>query len=254
MMDIFDLSGRTALVTGSTRGLGREIARGLARAGAAVVLNGRDAGRVGEAAAEFRAEGLRAHACPFDVTNEDQVEEAVDALERDVAPIDILVNNAGINRRGPLAEFDSARWHEQMAVNLHGVFYVCRAVGRRMIARRSGKVINIASLTSEVGRAGVVPYAATKGAVKMLTRVLAVEWGPHNVQVNAIGPGYFRSEMTRTLYQDESFDAWVRERTPMGRWGEPTELAGAAVFLASDASSFVNGQVLYVDGGWLASM
>ena len=253
-MDIFDLSGRTALVTGSTRGLGHVIARGLAGAGAAVVLNGRDAGRVRQAVADFQAEGLGAHACPFDVTDEEQVEDAVEAVERDVGPIGILVNNAGINVRGPLAEFETARWHEQMAVNVHGVFHVCRAVGRRMVARRAGKVINIASLMSEGGRSGVAPYAVSKGAVKMLTRALAVEWGPQNVQVNAIGPGYFRTEMTRTLHEDASFDAWVRERTPMGRWGEAEELVGAAVFLASDASSFVNGQVLYVDGGWLAAL
>jgi len=253
-MDLFDLAGKRALVTGSSRGLGRVIARGLARAGADVVLNGRDAGRVEQAMAEFRAEGLCAHARPFDVTDERQVEDAVAAVERDVGPIDILVNNAGVNLRGPLAQFDTGRWHELMAVNVHGVFHVCRAVGRRMVARGAGKIINIASLMSEGGRPGVAPYAVSKGAVKMFTRALAVEWGPHNVQVNAIGPGYFRTDMTRSLHEDESFDAWVRGRTPMGRWGEPAELVGAAVFLASEASSYVNGQTIYVDGGWLAAL
>ena len=253
-MELFDLSGRTALVTGSSRGLGRVLAHGLGRAGATVVLNGRDEERLAAACAEFASDGLRVHARRFDVTHEARVEEAVAGIERDVGPIDILVNNAGINLRGPLVEFDSARWHEVMAVNLHGVFHVCRAVGRRMLERRAGKVINIASLMSEGGRAGVAPYTASKGAVKMLTRALAVEWGPHGVQVNAIGPGYFRTEMTRPLYEDESFDAWVRGRAPMGRWGEPPELVGAAVFLASGASSYVNGQIIYVDGGWLAAL
>ncbi|NLW49788.1 MAG: SDR family oxidoreductase [Candidatus Brocadiaceae bacterium] len=253
-MDLFDLTGRRALITGSSRGLGRVLADGLARAGAEVVVNGRRSDAVREAVEGIQREGLRARAAVFDVTVEEEVEEAVAAIERDAGPVDVLVNNAGVNLRGLLADFATGRWHELMAVNLHGVFHVCRAAGRRMVARGAGKVINIASLMSEGGRPGVVPYAASKGAVKMLTRALAVEWGPHNVQVNAIGPGYFRTEMTRSLCEDESFDSWVRGRTPMRRWGEPAELIGAAVFLASDASSFVNGQVLYVDGGWLASL
>jgi len=252
--DLFDLSGRTALVTGSSRGLGRVIARGLARAGAAVVLNGRDRETLGSTRQDLLDEGLSAHAAPFDVTQEEQIEEAVGRVEERVGPIDILVNNAGINLRGPLEHYETDRWREQMAVNLDGVFFVTRAVGRRMIERRGGKVINIASLMSEGGRPTTAPYAATKGAVKMLTRALAVEWGRHNIQVNAIGPGYFATEMTQPLRDDPRMDAWVKESTPAGRWGDPEELVGAAVFLASRASSFVNGQIIYVDGGWLASL
>jgi gluconate 5-dehydrogenase len=253
-MKLFDLSGSLALVTGSSRGLGRVIARGLGEAGAGVVLNGRDRAALDHAAAEFAADGISAHTAAFDVTDEAAVEEAVEAIERDVGVIDILVNNAGINLRGPLEDFDAARWRRLMAVNVDGVFLVSRAVGRRMVQRGRGKIINVASLMSEGGRPSVAPYAASKGAVKMLTRAMAVEWGPHNVQVNAIGPGYFKTEMTRPLWEDAELDAWVRRRTPAGRWGEPHELVGAAVFLASQASSFVNGQVIYVDGGWLAAL
>jgi gluconate 5-dehydrogenase len=253
-MDLFDLSGRMALVTGSSRGLGRAIAHGLAEAGAAVVLNGRDQRRLEQVADEFRADGLSAHAYSFDVTDEGQVEAAAEAIEGQVGPINILVNNAGVNLRAPLEEYETSRWRALMAVNLDAVFYVTRAVGRRMIKRREGKIINIASLMSEGGRPTTAPYAASKGAVKMLTRALAVEWGRHNVQVNAIGPGYFATEMTQRLRDDPQADRWVCERTPAGRWGDPRELVGAAVFLASQASSFVNGQVIYVDGGWLASL
>jgi len=253
-MDLFDLTGRTALVTGSSRGLGRTIARGLARAGAVVVLNGRNPDSLAAARDEFRAAGLQASASAFDVTDEDAVDEAIEQIERDVGQLDILVNNAGVNLRGALEAYDTGRWRRLMAVNLDAVFYLSRAVGRRMIERGRGKIINIASLMSEGGRATTAPYAASKGAVKMLTRALAVEWGGHNVQVNAIGPGYFLTEMTQPMRDDAELDAWVRGRTPAGRWGDPAELVGAAVFLASDASSFVNGQVVYVDGGWLAAL
>jgi len=254
MKDLFDLSGRTALVTGSSRGLGRQIARGLAEAGALVVLNGRNADTLAEAQRAFAADGLRAEAIAFDVTDEAAVESAIEHLERDIGPVDVLVNNAGVNLRGQLTDYPSERWRRQMAVNLDGVFHVTRAVGRRMVARRRGKIINICSLMSEGGRPTTAPYAASKGAVKMLTRALAVEWGPYNVQVNGIGPGYFETQMTRRLREDRKTDAWVRERTPAGRWGDPRELVGPAVFLASDASSFVNGQIIYVDGGWLAAL
>jgi len=253
-MKLFDLSDRVALVTGSSRGLGRTIAHGLGEAGATVILNGRDSEALERAREEFGADGIRAEACRFDVTDDGEVDEAVARIEREVGPIHILVNNAGVNLRGPLEAYETRRWHELMAVNLHGVFYVSRAVGRRMIERHAGKIINVASLMSEGGRATTAPYAASKGAVKMLTRALAVEWGRHNIQVNAIGPGYFLTEMTRPMHEDPELDGWVCGRTPAGRWGAPEELIGAAVFLASDASSFVNGQVIYVDGGWLASL
>jgi gluconate 5-dehydrogenase len=253
-MDLFDLSGRTALVTGSSRGLGRVLAHGLGEAGAAVVLNGRHPEQLQRVKDEFLADGIQAHACSFDVTDEAQVEEGVDRAEREAGPIGILVNNAGVNLRGPLESYETERWRQLMAVNLDAVFYVSRAVGRRMIERGSGKIINIASLMSEGGRPTTAPYAASKGAVKMLTRALATEWGKHGIQVNAIGPGYFLTEMTQPMHDDPELDGWVRERIPAGRWGDPRELVGAAVFLASEASSFVNGQIIYVDGGWLAAL
>ncbi len=252
--DMFDLTGRTALVTGSSRGLGKVLARGLGRAGAAIVLNGRNADALEAVREEFAGEGITAHVCPFDVTDETQVEEGVARVEREVAPIDILVNNAGVNLRGNFEDLPSDRWREVIDINLHGTFHVTRAVGRAMVRRGRGKVINICSLMSEGGRPSTAPYAASKGALKMLTRALAVEWGRHNIQVNGIGPGYFLTEMTRHMAEDPKWDEWVKSSSPAGRWGDPEELVGTAVFLASDASSFVNGQVIYVDGGWLAAL
>ncbi len=253
-MKLFDLSGKLALVTGSSRGLGRTIAHGLGLAGAAVALNGRRPEALAEVQDAFREDGIEAHLCSFDVTDEAAVERAVDRLERQVGHVDILVNNAGVNLRGEFESYGEERWRELMSVNLDGVFHVTKAVGRRMVRRGFGKIINIASLMSEAGRPTTTPYAASKGAVKMLTRSLAAEWGPHNIQVNGIGPGYFLTEMTRPMRDDPELDAWVRERTPAGRWGDPEELVGAAVFLASEASSFVNGQIVYVDGGWLSQL
>lgn len=251
---LFDLTGRIALVTGSTAGLGSAIARGLAEAGARVIVNGRDAPRLHAAVERLQAAGLAAHGFRFDVTSEAEVNDAVERIERQVGPIDILVNNAGIQRRAPIVEMNLAIWEEVVTGNLTSVFLVGRAVARGMIARKSGKIINIASLMSEVGRKTIAPYTASKGGVKQLTKAMCVEWAPHNIQVNGIGPGYFATEMNAALIADEEFNAWVSARTPAGRWGEPDELIGAAVFLASPASDFVNGQVIYVDGGILASL
>lgn len=253
-MTLFDLSGRRALVTGSSQGLGLAVARGLAQAGAALVLNGRDEGKLVRAVHSLREEGLEAHGYAFDVTDEAATTRAVTALEAEFGPMDILVNNAGVQRRGPLESFDVATWREVLDTNLTSVFLVTQAVGRGMLARKAGKVINICSLMSEVGRATIAPYTASKGGVKMLTKALATEWGGHNVQVNGIGPGYFATEMNRALLEDEAFDAFVKGRTPAGRWGRPEELVGTAVFLAASASDFVNGQIIYVDGGILASL
>jgi len=253
-MALFDLTGKTALVTGSSRGLGKVLARGLGRAGARIVLNSRHADALEKVKEELGAEGIAAHVRPFDVTDEAQVEEAVAGIEAQVAPIDILVNNAGINLRGKLEEFPAEHWRRLMDINLNGVFHVTRAVGRAMVKRGRGKIINICSLMSEGGRPTTAPYAASKGALKMLTKALAVEWGPHNIQVNGIGPGYFLTEMTRHMAEDPEWDGWVKASSPAGRWGEPEELVGPAVFLASEASSFVNGQIIYVDGGWLAAL
>ena len=253
-MSLFDLSGRTALVTGSTSGLGKAIARGLAEAGARVVLNGRNAERLGATLEEFRGEGLDAQARRFDVTVGPEVEASVTAIEAEIGPIDILVNNAGIQRRMPLTEIPEDVWDEVLAHNLKSVFLVGRAVARGMIARRRGKIINIVSLMSEVGRRTIGPYTAAKGGVKALTRTMCIEWAPHNIQVNGIGPGYFVTELNAALVEDAAFNQWVCGRTPAGRWGRPEELVGTAVFLASSASDFLNGQVIFVDGGMLASL
>jgi gluconate 5-dehydrogenase len=252
--NLFDLGGRIALVTGSTSGLGRAIARGLGAAGARIVVNGRNEARLAATVAAYREAGIEAHPFRFDVTSEAEVNGAVAEIEREVGPIDILVNNAGIQRRAPIAEMSLATWEEVLRHNLTGVFLVARAVAPHMIARRRGKIVNIASLTSEVARKTIAPYAASKGGVRQLTRTMCVEWAPHNIQVNAIGPGYFRTELNTTLYEDRAFNDWVCGRTPAGRWGEPEELVGAAIFLSSAASDFMNGQVVYVDGGMLAAL
>jgi len=252
--DLFDLTGRTALITGSSRGLGLVLARGLAQAGATVVLNGRNQAKLAEAVAALEADGLAASGCAFDVTDAASIDRGVGRIEAGVGPIDILVNNAGIQRRGPLESLDEADWREVMETNLTGPFLVSRRVVGGMIERERGKIINICSLMSELGRQTTGNYAASKGGLKMLTRAMAVEWARHNIQANGIGPGYFLTEMTRQLADDPQFNAWICGRTPAARWGHPTELVGAAVFLASAASDFVNGHVLYVDGGILAAL
>ena len=250
----FDLSGRLALVTGSSQGIGFALAQGLAAAGARIVLNGRSADRLATAAAAIGdaawspAGGLGV----FDVTDPDAVEAGVGRIEREAGPIDILVNNAGIQRRTTLEEFPVDTWREVMRTNLDSVFFVGQAVAKRMIGRKRGKIINIASLQSEAARPTIAPYTASKGAVKMLTRGMCADWARHGLQINAIGPGYFETELNRPLREDPVFDAWLCRRTPAGRWGRVEELAGAAVFLASAASDFVNGQVIYVDGGVLS--
>ncbi len=251
---LFDLTGRLALVTGASQGLGLAIARGLAEAGARVVLNGRDRGRLAAAAGVLGPSAVSSHdgLGAFDVTDPGAVEEGVARIESEVGAIDILVNNAGIQRRMPLEAFPVETWREVMRANLDSVFFVGQAVARRMIPRARGKIINIASLQSEVGRPTIAPYTASKGAVKMLTRGMCADWARHGLQINAIGPGYFETELNRPLRDDPAFDAWLRSRTPAGRWGRVEELSGAAVFLASRASDFVNGQVIYVDGGVLS--
>jgi gluconate 5-dehydrogenase len=251
---LFDLTGRTALVTGSSQGLGLAMARGLAQAGAALVLNGRDEKKLAATAETLRAEGTRVATAAFDVTDGAAAERAVARIEAEFAPLDILVNNAGIQRRAPLAEMTEAQWREVIDTNLTSAFLVARAVAPRMIARQRGKLINICSVMSEVARPTIGNYAAAKGGLKMLTRVMAVEWAKHGLQCNGIAPGYFATELNRSLIENVEFNKWICGRTPAGRWGQPHELAGAAVFLASAASDFVNGQVLYVDGGLLAAL
>jgi gluconate 5-dehydrogenase len=245
----FDLSGKVALVTGAYRGLGFAIARGLARAGATVVLNGRKSAEVNEAADKLRQERLAAGASVFDVTDRAAVRAAVDAIRAEHGTVDILFNNAGIQRRGPLVDFAQDDWDAVIATNLTAPFIVSQAVLPGMIATKRGKIVHIASLMSELARPSVVPYTAAKGGVRQLTRGMAVELAPHNIQVNAIAPGYFATEMNRALLDNAEFTAWVNKRTPAGRWGEPAEIAGLAVFLASSASDYVTGQMLVIDGG-----
>lgn len=249
---LFDLTGRRALVTGSSQGIGLALARGLGEAGASLVLNGRDAAKLGRAAAGLREAGLAAETAAFDVTDPAAVETAVAGIEARLGPIEVLVNNAGINLRMPSAEMPPEIWRAVMRTNLDAVFFMAQAAGRRMIARGHGKIINICSVMSELGRPTIAPYAASKGALRMLTRTLCAEWAPHGVQVNGIAPGYFETELTRPLVEDAEFSGWLRRRTPAGRWGRVEELAGAAVFLAGPASDYVNGHLLYVDGGMTA--
>ena len=251
---LFDLTGRTALVTGSSQGIGLSLAEGLGRAGARIVLNGRDAAKLDGAVEGLRSAGLAAEAAAFDVSDPEAVRAGIGRIEQDVGAIDVLVNNAGIQRRKPLEDFEVETWHELMRINLDSVFYVGQAVARHMIGRKRGKIINIASLQSEAARYSIAPYTASKGAVKNLTKGMCTDWARHGIQVNAIGPGYFDTPLNAALVADPVFDAWLKTRTPAGRWGKVEELQGAAIFLASAASDFVNGQVIYVDGGVLATL
>ena len=250
----FSLQNRRALITGSSGGIGLALARALGQAGATVVLNGRDICRLQTAQAALVADGLSVELAVFDVTEAEAVRAGVADIEQRFGPIDILVNNAGMQIRNPLHEFADDDWHRLMRTNLDSVFYVSKAVAAAMIARGRGKIINICSVQSELGRPGIAPYTASKGAIKMLTKGMAIDWGPLGLNVNGLGPGYFKTELTAKLVDDPTFTAWLVGRTPSRRWGEVEELGGAAVFLASDASRFVNGHILYVDGGVTATL
>jgi len=250
----FRLDGRVALVTGSSAGIGLALARGLGQAGARLVLNGRDEGRLQAAAATLRAEGLDVQSRAFDVLDAAAVDAAVTSVEAELGPIEVLVNNAGIQRRAPFHEFSAADWQDVMRTNVDSMFIVGQAVARRMVPRKRGRIINICSVQSELGRPGIAPYAASKGAVKMLTKGMAIDLGPHGINVNGLAPGYFKTELTSKLVADEAFSGWLIGRTPSRRWGDVEDLAPAAVFLASDASRFVNGHILYVDGGVTATL
>ncbi len=245
----FQLDGRRALITGSGKGIGLELARGLGAAGATVVINDRNIDKARAIASQLRDEGINAEFAAFDVTHREQLFAAINAFEADTGAIDILINNAGIQRRAPLEDYDANDWHDLMRVNLDGVFHVSQAVARHMIARGRGKIINICSVQSELARPTIAPYAASKGAVKMLTKGMCAEWARHGIQANGLAPGYFATEMNRALVDNQAFSEWLCKRTPAGRWGRVDELCGAAVFLASAASDFINGQTLFVDGG-----
>jgi len=251
---LFDLTGRTALITGASKGIGYALAAALGAAGARVVLNARGADQLALARDALQALGIAAEIAPFDVTDADAVDAGVAKVEAEVGPIHILVNNAGMQLRGAFAEYPTEAWQRITSTNIDSVFFVGRAVAQRMIPRKQGKIINVCSVQSELGRPNIAPYAATKGAVKMLTKGMAIDLGKHGIQVNGLGPGYFKTELTQALVDDAAFTAWLAQRTPAGRWGEVDELGGAIVFLASDASSFVTGHVLYVDGGITASL
>ena len=251
---LFDLSGRTALITGASKGIGYALAAALGSAGARVVINARDRERLASARQALQATGVQVETAAFDVTDAAAVGSGVARIEAEIGAIDILVNNAGMQHRSPFAEFPVDAWYHLSRTNIDSVFLVGRAVAQAMVPRGRGKIINVCSVQSELGRPGIAPYAATKGAVKMLTKGMAIDLGRHGIQVNGLGPGYFKTELTQALVADPAFSGWLAGRTPAGRWGEVHELAGAAIFLASEASSFVSGHVLYGDGGITAGL
>ena len=251
---LFNLEGRTALITGSSQGIGLGLALGLARFGARVVLNGRNAQKIDVALGELAKAGFKGEAAVFDVTDAEAVRTGVDRIENGLGPIDILINNAGMQFRTALENFPTDKWQELLNLNVSSVFYVGQAVAKHMIARGRGKIINIASVQSELARPGIAPYTATKGAVRNLTRGMCTDWAQYGLQINAIAPGYFKTPLNQALVDNPEFSAWLEKRTPARRWGNVEELVGAAVFLASDASSFINGHTLYVDGGITVSL
>lgn len=254
-LQLFNLNGKTALVTGATHGLGMSMAAGLAGAGATIAFNGRTRKRVDLALREYEQQSIPAHGYVFDVTDAEQVEKHIELIENEVAPIDILVNNAAITKRVPIVDMDDDDFRRIIDVDLTGAFIVGRRVARNMISRKAGgKVINICSMQSELGRDTISAYASAKGGLKMLTRSMATEWGRYNIQANGIGPGYFSTAQTAPLQSIINFNDFIINRTPAGRWGHPSELQGAVVFLASAASDYVNGHILYVDGGMMATL
>jgi gluconate 5-dehydrogenase len=253
-LSLFDLRGKRALVTGSSQGIGLALARGLAAAGAEIVLNGRDTTKLDAAATVLRDTGYTVHLLPFDATDHHGVRAAVDGFEAATGPIDILVNNAGMQHRGPLEDFPADAFERLLQTNVASVFHVGQAVARHMIRRGAGKIVNIASVQSALARPGIAPYTATKGAVSNLTKGMATDWARYGLQCNALAPGYFITPLNKALVDDPAFSDWLARRTPAGRWGNVDELVGACIFLASAASSFVNGTTIYVDGGITASL
>ena len=255
-ISLFDLTGKIALVTGSTHGLGMAMAKGLGHAGATIIINGNSSqNKIDEAVHEFKKEGINAFGSKFNVADENEVIQAIQKIESEVGAIDILINNAGIIKRIPLIEMEVSEFKEVIDIDLVSPFIVSKHVAKGMIARKQGKIINICSMMSELGRNSVGAYAAAKGGLKMLTKNMATEWGKHNVQVNGIGPGYFATEQTAPIRIDgHPFNDFIINRTPAAKWGNPDDLSGAAIFLSSKASDFVNGHILYVDGGILATI
>jgi gluconate 5-dehydrogenase len=254
LIKLFSLEGKVAFVTGSSGGLGLAIAVGLAEAGATIILNGRDATKLELAVQQLQHDGFDVYGRKFDVTIEEQVKRAILEIEKNIGVIDVLVNNAGITRRGTLETIIESDFQAVLNTNLIAPFLMSKHIVNGMMKKKAGKIINICSVTSELGRQTNGAYSASKGGLKMLTKSMAVDWARYNIQVNGIGPGYFITELTKVLADDSDFDAWLKSRTPAGRWGDPSELVGTAIYLASAASNFVNGQIIYVDGGLLASV
>ena len=251
---LFNLNGKRALITGSSQGIGFALAKGLAAEGVEIVLNGRNAEKLASAAKTLETDGVKIHQLAFDATDHTAVREAIDGFESASGAIDILVNNAGMQHRTALQDFPAEAFEQLLQTNIASVFHVGQAVARHMIRRERGKIINIASVQSALARPGIAPYTATKGAVTNLTKGMATDWAKHGLQCNAIAPGYFDTPLNAALVADPEFSAWLTNRTPAGRWGQVEELVGACIFLASEASSFVNGHTLYVDGGITASL
>lgn len=248
-LDLFDLKGRRALITGSSQGIGLGLAEGLANVGVEVILNGRNSEKLNNEVSRLKTKGYDVHGVAFDVTNNLDVMRAIEKIKSEIGIIDILINNAGMQFRSSLEDYPDEKFEEILDVNVKGVFLVSKLVAGQMIKRGEGKIINISSITSEMSRPTVAPYAATKGALKMLTKGMCADWAKYGLQINAISPGFFKTPMNQALISNPEFFSWVEKRTPSGRWGNIDELVGAAIFLASKASSFVNGHTLYVDGG-----
>lgn len=251
---LFNIEGKIALVTGSTGGIGQALAKALCENGVKVILNGRNKEKVRKQVKEFLEEGFIVYESSFDITNSAELKIAIENVSNNVGVIDILVNNAGVTFRSPLEDFKDNDWDTIININLTGAYKLSKAVAKGMISKKAGKIINIGSLQCELGRPSITPYAASKGGLKMLTKGMAVEWAKYNIQSNCIAPGYFKTNMTKALYENEEFDKWVCSRTPSKRWGLTEELIGALLFLASSASNYVNGQIIYVDGGLTASV
>lgn len=254
MKSIFDIEGKIVLITGSSRGLGFALAKGFCEAGATVILNGTTEETLKASVETLKKTGGRVTSYAFDVTNEEEVAKNIAAIEEKVGPISVLINNAGIQRRSPLEQMSLNDWKTVIDVDLNSVFIVSQTVAKYMIQRKSGRIINITSLNAEAARNTIGNYCAAKGGLKMLTKSMATEWGKYNILSNAIGPGYFSTDLTKPLQNDPTFDAWVKSEVPLQRWGKPEELVGAAIFLSSDAASYVNGHTIYVDGGWQACL
>ncbi len=253
LTDLFDIKGKKILITGSSRGIGFTLAHSMGKLGAEIILNGTNSTTLNDAAEKLKSDNIKTFIARFDVTNEKEADAAVDDIIGNFGRIDVLINNAGIQIRYPAEEFPSSDWDRIVNVNLKSAFLLSKIVGAKsMLPNKKGKIINICSVQSELGRPSITPYAASKGGIKMLTKGLATEWGKHNIQVNGLGPGYFKTDLTKALVEDEKFNSWLCNRVPANRWGNTSELVGAAVFLSSKASDYVNGHILYVDGGMLA--